>query len=559
MSDSTIILKKSAVAGKLPTSGQLEPGELAINLADKVLYSKDTSGTIFKIGGSDKFSIPNWDPTASYKANDLVFYQNRLYQAKIDLAPNPTFPANSWDERITKSSSDIPPFSVSAQYSAGDMVTHGNKLYTALVDITTPSVFVPAQWKLVGSPVTVSDTAPANPLPGDLWIDSTDSDFKTYLYYNDGSSSQWVFLSSANPILPGNVLLTAPKAGTSQSITAADPADVPLTLTGGDKALDAIGDVEITGAATITADDPATVPLTLTGAAGQTADLLKAGNYRIDKVGYVFSVRQFANDYFSAGEFSVTPHMRMTPDQLLYRTDGSNYTRLSFSKNDVTLIASGSHTLALMNANSVVTAGKGDARYVQKAGDTMTGALVVNSTVTANLLRTGTANTSIQMNSNHLGNDLSGILCGTNAVVPAQNRSLGGTDGAIDLGNGGKRWHRLYASVGTINTSDRNEKKDIIESDLGLDFINQLKPVSYRWKDENIGGGQLHYGVIAQDVEPLVNADAYMVQKDQLEDGRERYSVAYTEMIAPLIKAVQEMSAEIESLKTQLAEVKNNG
>ena len=41
-----------------------------------------------------------------------------------------------------------------------------------------------------GTSVTTSDTAPSNPSDGDLWFDSTT--LKTFVYYNDGNSSQWV-------------------------------------------------------------------------------------------------------------------------------------------------------------------------------------------------------------------------------------------------------------------------------------------------------------------------------------------------------------------------------
>ena len=44
-----------------------------------------------------------------------------------------------------------------------------------------------------GSSVTVSDTPPGSPLPGNLWYDSTIG--RGFIYYNDGSSSQWVDFS----------------------------------------------------------------------------------------------------------------------------------------------------------------------------------------------------------------------------------------------------------------------------------------------------------------------------------------------------------------------------
>ncbi len=41
-----------------------------------------------------------------------------------------------------------------------------------------------------GSSVTVSDTAPTSPSDGDQWFDTTDATLN--VYYNDGSSAQWV-------------------------------------------------------------------------------------------------------------------------------------------------------------------------------------------------------------------------------------------------------------------------------------------------------------------------------------------------------------------------------
>ena len=46
-----VIIKKSAVAGKIPTASQLDYGELAINVIDKKLYTKDNIGNIIELGG----------------------------------------------------------------------------------------------------------------------------------------------------------------------------------------------------------------------------------------------------------------------------------------------------------------------------------------------------------------------------------------------------------------------------------------------------------------------------------------------------------------------------
>ena len=46
-----IILKKSSVVGKVPAAGDLEVGEIAVNLADQKLYSKNASGSVIQLGG----------------------------------------------------------------------------------------------------------------------------------------------------------------------------------------------------------------------------------------------------------------------------------------------------------------------------------------------------------------------------------------------------------------------------------------------------------------------------------------------------------------------------
>ena len=48
-------------------------------------------------------------------------------------------------------------------------------------------------WKASADAVAVGDNPPSNPETGALWFDSSVA--KTYIYYNDGSSSQWVQLN----------------------------------------------------------------------------------------------------------------------------------------------------------------------------------------------------------------------------------------------------------------------------------------------------------------------------------------------------------------------------
>ena len=125
------------------------------------------------------------------------------------------------------------------------------------------------------------------------------------------------------------------------------------------------------------------------------------------------------------------------------------------------------------------------------------------------------------------------------------------SDNTFSIGSGSERFHTVYATQG-INTSDRAEKNTIIESDLGLDFVNKLKPVSFKWNKDD---GKTHYGLIAQEVEETLldigktASDLGAIDKP---DG-DPMGLSYNEFISPLIKAVQELSAKIETLEAKVA------
>jgi len=61
-----------------------------------------------------------------------------------------------------------------------------------------------------GASVTISDAAPSSPSAGDMWFDS--EDLILYVYYNDGSSSQWVKSSPSGVPSPVALSETAPSS-----------------------------------------------------------------------------------------------------------------------------------------------------------------------------------------------------------------------------------------------------------------------------------------------------------------------------------------------------------
>jgi hypothetical protein len=142
---------------------------------------------------------------------------------------------------------------------------------------------------------------------------------------------------------------------------------------------------------------------------------------------------------------------------------------------------------------------------------------------------------------------------GTNSV----QAWLPGVNNDTTLGNATYRFSELFSVNGTINTSDLREKIVSDKKPPGLEFINKLKPISYVWKDK---GKRSHFGLGAQDVEKLILdgdvEDFGGFVKAPRNDGSELYTLRMHEFIAPLIQSIQDLHAEVKTLKQEIAEMK---
>ena len=136
-----------------------------------------------------------------------------------------------------------------------------------------------------------------------------------------------------------------------------------------------------------------------------------------------------------------------------------------------------------------------------------------------------------------------------------------GATNTYDLGwnDGGGGTDYDYRNIYSVNalsvSSDRRLKEDIQPTNLGLSFLNDLTPVSYKWKNKHDDVmDQRHYGLIAQDVVEVLKDHGI----DSLEDfggilhngnPEQMYKAKYEHFIPILIKAVQELSDEVKELK----------
>lgn len=88
-----------------------------------------------------------------------------------------------------------------------------------------------------------------------------------------------------------------------------------------------------------------------------------------------------------------------------------------------------------------------------------------------------------------------------------------GADNTQNLGDASFRWATIYAGNGTINTSDQNEKTDILEiDDAERRVAARIKLLfrKFRMKDAVAikgDGARIHFGVVAQDVMDAFQAE----------------------------------------------------
>lgn len=119
-----------------------------------------------------------------------------------------------------------------------------------------------------------------------------------------------------------------------------------------------------------------------------------------------------------------------------------------------------------------------------------------------------------------------------------------------DLGTSTFRYDDVYATNGTIQTSDRRDKKNIEGLSYGLREILQLEPVSFEWINGASGGTKL--GLIAQDVIEILPevVKTHDWQQDE-EEGTgyvfelERMGIYYSDIIPVLINGIKQQEQTI--------------
>lgn len=171
-----------------------------------------------------------------------------------------------------------------------------------------------------------------------------------------------------------------------------------------------------------------------------------------------------------------------------------------------------------------------------------------------------------------------------NITIIGYNTSVNNSN-EFQLGNSAQT---VYTHQAIQTRSDARDKTGIVDTALGLNFIKSLRPVDYKWdfrsdywydeeyqedildesgnvvntvtkkrkvkpeRDGSKARSRNHCGFLAQEVKETLNAlnvDYALLHDASVGGGEDVLTIAYSELIAPLVKAVQELSARIEQLE----------
>ena len=112
-----------------------------------------------------------------------------------------------------------------------------------------------------------------------------------------------------------------------------------------------------------------------------------------------------------------------------------------------------------------------------------------------------------------------------------------------------------------VNASDRRLKKNIVYLDSAIDKINELKPCTFEWKEDEKNSTVI--GLIAQDVEKVIPEAVFINKSSGMRGLHYKYITAtmikgmqdQQEIINQQKEKIEKQQTEIDSLKIQMAAI----
>lgn len=147
------------------------------------------------------------------------------------------------------------------------------------------------------------------------------------------------------------------------------------------------------------------------------------------------------------------------------------------------------------------------------------------------------------------------LTSGSNNIILGYNATSSSATVSNEITLGNSSIATLRCQVTSITAlSDARDKKDVQNIPLGVDFIQRLRPVSFVWNTRD--GAKVdvpEFGFIAQELQSAQRDHGVTLPGLVHDVNPDRLEAAPGTLIPVLVKAVQELQAQIDVLKQQLA------
>jgi len=251
---------------------------------------------------------------------------------------------------------------------------------------------------------------------------------------------------------------------------------------------------------------------------------------------------------------------------LIANTTGNSNVAVGYQALDANTTAGGNTAIGTY-AGTANTTGDSNTFFGYEAGDTVTTGTsnVAMGHRSMGTLTTGSSNTVVGQSANTSAS-------GASSQIVLGQGVTGNADSSFCFGTGTSDSAIANGATSITAPSDIRLKEDIQDEEVGLDFINELRPVTFLWKkekdipsdmkaykegsEERTMNGKYNHGFVAQEVKEVIDKyelkEGFDMWSEDEVDGRQR--IGESALIPMLVKSIQELSAEVEQLKSNKEE-----
>ena len=569
-----IVTKNSSTASAVPTASDLVQGELAVNVADKRLFTEDNAGAIVELGTNpstltvtgvltgtsldisgniDVDGTTNLDVVDIDGAVDMASTLAVGTRVGIGVAAHASAALNitTTEQHIRfNNGSELGIIDLDSDgelniWAHGDAEVinlrtgsgTGNNILTITGNASTFAGTVTANAGVVvdnftidGNEIDVSSGDLTLDVAGDISLDAAGNQIN---FKSNGTSRGYLDMSTGGLIL--------------RSLTS--DADIILQGTDGASSVNALTlDMSAGGSATFNSSVTSAGLHSTTAGTSNFIAGVNAGN----------SIASGGNQNTVIGDEAGTAIT--TGDQNV----AIGFAALSSDTLGSRSVAIGGNALILQNFTSAENV------YNTAVGANAGSAV---STGLANTFVGGLAGDTVSTGSNNVivGQNSDGVSYLTKGNGLGKDLTVSG--GYTTLGFGSDDIRAAHGNVTWSTVSDQRYKKDIADATAGLSFINALQPRTFKYKNlgelpetfsayeadstEVFKNSNTNHGFIAQEVKAAIDADSSIKDGFRLWDDRDDGSqeVAEAALIPVLTKAIQELSAQVEALTARIETV----